>query len=228
MRVLGVVTARGGSKGVPHKNIRPLGGKPLLAWTAAAAQAATRLARTILTTDDDAIAAAGRACGLDVPFMRPPELARDDTPTIPVLQHAVAAVEASGDLFDAVCLLQPTNPFRTPATIDACIALLESSKADSVVTILPIPAEHNPHWAYFRDESGRLRLAMGEPTPIPRRQALPPAFHREGSVYVVRRDVLMERSSLYGAVVLGYEVDPARAINIDTPHDWARAEELVR
>lgn len=226
MRVLGIVTARGGSKGVPRKNIRELGGKPLIAWTAEAARQATRLARTVLTTDDEEIATVGRRHGLDVPFMRPPELALDTTPSLPVLQHAVATLEAAGDRYDAICLLQPTNPLRKPDTIDACIALLESTAADSVVTVLPIPAEHNPHWAFFRDPDGSLRTAMPGPL-IPRRQDLPPAWHREGQVYVTRRDVLMEQNSLYGARISGYPVDAASTVNIDTPEDWERAEALL-
>jgi len=224
MRVLGIVTARGGSKGVPGKNIKALAGKPLLVWTAEAALASKRLSRTILSTDDAAIAAVGRAAGLDVPFMRPAELARDASPTLPVLQHAVAALEANGERYDAICLLQPTNPLRRADVIDACIDLFESSSADSVVTVLPVPAEHNPHWVYFAQADGALRLSTGEAAPIPRRQDLPRAFHREGSVYVMRRDVLVEQNSLYGARVLGFELDPARSINIDTLADWARAE----
>ena len=191
MRVLGIVTARGGSKGVPGKNIRPLRGKPLLAWTAEAALGATRLARTILTTDDPAIAEVGRACGLNVPFLRPAELATDAAATLPVLQHAVAHLEAAGERFDAICLLQPTHPFRAPSLIDACVDRFVASGADSLVTVLPVPTEHNPHWVYFADAAGDLHLATGEREPIPQRQALPPAFHREGSVYIMRRDVLV-------------------------------------
>ena len=133
MKTLGIITARGGSKGVPRKNIRLLAGKPLLQYTAEAALAAKRVQRVVLTTDDAEIAEVGRRCGLDVPFLRPPELARDDTPTLPVLQHAVRALEAKGDRFDAICLLQPTHPLRRVADIDACIALLEEKQADSVV-----------------------------------------------------------------------------------------------
>jgi CMP-N,N'-diacetyllegionaminic acid synthase len=225
MRVLGIVTARGGSKGVPGKNIRPLGGKPLIAWTADAARGATRLARTILSTDDPAIADAGRACGLDVPFMRPAELATDAAPTLPVLQHAVAALEAGGERYDAICLLQPTNPFRTSALIDACIDRLATTGADCVVTTLPVPAEYNPHWVYFANGDGELRAALGG-EPITRRQALPPAVHREGSVYVTRRDVLVG-GSLYGTRVVGVEVAAADHVNIDTPDDWAQAEALL-
>ena len=226
MRVLGVVTARGGSKGIPGKNVRPLGGRPLLAWTAEAALAARRLSRVVLTTDDERIAEVGRACGLEVPFLRPAELAQDDTPTLPVLRHAVAELERAGDRFDAVCLLQPTSPFRRAGDIDGCIELLGSAGLDAVVSVLPVPPEHNPHWVYFRDGDGLLRLATGEEQPIPRRQELPPAFHRDGAVYVTRRDVLMEGNSLYGKRLGGYLTDP-RSVNLDTPEDWERAESLL-
>jgi CMP-N,N'-diacetyllegionaminic acid synthase len=226
MRVLGIVTARGGSKGVPRKNVRELAGKPLIAWTAEAARAATRLSRVVLSTDDEEIAEVGRRAGLDVPFMRPAELALDSTPSLPVLQHVVRTLEASGERYDATCLLQPTSPLREPATIDRCIELLESSGADSVVTVLPVPAEYNPHWVFFQDPAGALVPAMPGPL-IPRRQDLPAAFHREGQVYVTRRDVLIEQSSLYGAKTVGYAIDPRASVNIDTPEDWARAEAML-
>jgi CMP-N-acetylneuraminic acid synthetase len=223
MRVLGIITARGGSKGIPDKNITPLAGRPVLAYTAEAARAAARLSRVILSTDSERIALVGRDCGLDVPFLRPSQLARDDTPTVPVLQHAVRFVEERGERYDAVCLLQPTNPLRRASDIDGCIELFERSGADSVVTVLPVPHEYNPHWVFVPSAEGTLRLATGEREPIPRRQELPPAFHREGSVYVCRRSVLMEKNSLYGDCLLGYSVDAGRAVNIDTPADLARA-----
>jgi CMP-N-acetylneuraminic acid synthetase len=226
MRVLGVVTARGGSKGIPGKNTRLLGGKPLLAWTAESAKRATGLARVILSTDDEEIASVGRTCGLEVPFMRPAELADDRTPTLPVLQHAVAWCEERGDRYDSICLLQPTNPFRPSDLIDRCIAELERSGADAVVTVSAVPADYNPHWVYFADADGALRIATGESTPISRRQDLPPAVHREGSVYVTRRDVLVG-GSLYGSRLVGVEVDASRGVNLDTLEDWARAEAMI-
>ena len=225
MRVLGIVPARGGSKGIPGKNVRPLGGKPLLVHTAEAALAARRLSRVVLTTDDEKIAEVGRACGLEVPFLRPAELAMDDTPTLPVLQHAVTELERQGDSFDAVCLLQPTSPFRRVGDIDGCIELLEKEGLDAVVSVLPVPPEHNPHWVWFRNRDGLLRLATGEDQPIPRRQELPPAFHRDGSVYVTRRDVLMEGNSLAGKRLGGFLAD-SRSVNLDTPADWEQAERL--
>lgn len=227
MKVLGVIPARGGSKGVPRKNIRLLHGKPLLQYTAEAALAAARLSRVILTTDDAEIAEVGRQCGLEVPFLRPAELALDDTPTLPVLQHAVRKVEEKGERYDAICLLQPTNPFRRPDVIDACIELLEDRCADCAITVLCVPPEHNPHWVFFPGSEGLLHLSTGEAAPIARRQELPPAYHREGSVYVTRRDVLMLQNSLYGKRVAGFLIDDAKSVNIDTQDDWKRAEERL-
>jgi CMP-N-acetylneuraminic acid synthetase len=181
----------------------------------------------ILSTDDEEIAKVGLECGLEVPFLRPAELAEDTTPTLPVVQHAVGWLEREGESFDAICLLQPTNPFRRAEHIDACIDLLEKSGADSAVTILPVPAEYNPHWVYFQDEDGSLRLSTGEETPIPRRQALPPAFHREGSVYVTRRKAVMDENSLYGKRVVGYLMEADSSVNIDNQEDWERAVAML-
>jgi CMP-N,N'-diacetyllegionaminic acid synthase len=228
MRVLGLIPARGGSKGVTRKNIRSLCGKPLLQWTAEAALAAETLARVVVSTEDEEIAEVGRGCGLEVPFLRPWDLAADDTPTLHVVQHALRALEKAGDRFDAVCLLQPTSPFRRSSDIDACIELLAVSYADSVMSILRVPPEYNPHWVYFRADDGSLKLSTGESQPLPRRQLLPPAFHRDGSIYVTRRHVVLEQESLYGTRVLGYEVDRANTINIDTVADWVRAEVMMQ
>lgn len=227
LRVLGLIPARGGSKGVPRKNIKLLCGKPLLEYTAQAALASRFLTRVILSTDDAEVAEVGIACGLEVPFLRPRDLAADDTPMLPVVQHAVRWMESQGESFDCVCLLQPTNPLRQAKDIDACIDLLEQSGADGVVTVLEVPSEYNPHWVYFQTREGALHLSTGEVEPISRRQDLPPAFHREGSVYVTRRNVVMCGNSLYGERLVGYRMDPAESVNIDTPEDWQRAVEFL-
>jgi CMP-N,N'-diacetyllegionaminic acid synthase len=226
MRTLGLIPARGGSKSIPRKNIRLLCGKPLLQYTAEAVLKARRLGRVILSTEDEEIARIGRECGLDVPFIRPVELARDTTPMLPVVQHAVQYLEMAGERFDAICILQPTVPLRPPGVIDACIEMFEKNGADTVITILPVPHQYNPHWVYFEAGDGSLHLSTGEDTPT-RRQDLPPAFSREGSVYVVRRDVIMELGSLYGKRMLGFLIDPERSVNIDSPEDWSRAESLL-
>jgi CMP-N-acetylneuraminic acid synthetase len=226
-RVLGLIPARGGSKGVPGKNIRLLCGKPLLQYTAEAALASCHLARVILSTDDAEIATVGERCGLEVPFLRPPHLAQDQTPMLPVVQHALTWLESRGERFSAVCLLQPTNPLRRTEDIDGCIELFIQEDAEGVVTILPVPHEYNPHWVYFRRDDGSLQLSTGEDEPIPSRQSLPSAYHREGSVYVIRTSVISERHSLYGEQLLGYPVDPNYSVNIDRIEDWQRAESLI-
>jgi CMP-N-acetylneuraminic acid synthetase len=226
--VVGLIPARGGSKGVPRKNIRLLGGRPLLEYTAKAALAARRLSRVVLSTEDPEVADVGRRCGLDVPFMRPSDLAQDATPSLPVVQHALQWLEDHGDRFDAVCLLEATTPFRGADEIDECVALLQESGADAIVTVRRVPDDFNPHWTYGRDEEGYLHLSTGEPTPVTRRQDLPLVYHRDGSVYVTRRDVVVDRNTLYGDRLVGYVVADERPwLNIDTPEDWARAEELI-
>ncbi len=225
--VLGLIPARGGSRGVPRKNVRELGGRPLIAWTAEAALGAECLDRVVLSTDDDEIAEVGRTAGIEVPFVRPAELAGDTTPMIDVVVHALETLEAMGASFEAVCLLQPTNPFRGAALIDAAVNRFFETSADSVFTTLVVPPEHNPHWVYLETADGSLRLATGEDTPIGRRQDLPPAFHREGSVYVSRVAMVFEDRSLYGARSVGIGVDPAASVNIDTAADWERAEKRI-
>lgn len=224
LRVLGLIPARGGSKGVPGKNVRPLGGRPLLTYTIDSARESHRLTRTILSTDDPVIADVGLDAGVEVPFLRPPELAQDDTPTLAVVIHALGSLGAAS--FDAVCILQPTSPLRAPGLIDRCIELLDTSGADAVMTVVEVPHEHNPHWVWFGDDDGHLHLATGEREPLPRRQLLPPAFCRDGSVYVTRRSVL-ESGSLYGGTVRGIVVDGKSTVNIDDLEDWERAEQLL-
>lgn len=217
-----------GSKGIPKKNIRLLGGKPLLEYTAAAAIKATKVTRAILSTEDREIAAVGRECGLEVPFLRPAELAGDETPSLPVIQHAIEWLEARGDSYDVICLLEPTSPLRRAETIDSCLTLLEKGSADAVVSVIPVPFHFNPHWAYFKCEDGTLRLSTGENEPIARRQDLPTAYCRDGSVYATRRDVIMKQNSIYGRRLVGCVVEGDAAVSIDTPDEWKLVESLLR
>lgn len=228
LKVLGLIPARGGSKGVPRKNVKHLGGKPLLAYTAESALAARRLTRVILSTEDNEIADIGRSLGIDVPFTRPQELAEDSTPTLPVVLHALEALDSAGEQFDAVCILQPTSPLRRAEDIDNCIGLMETSGADCVVSVLAVPKTYNPNWVYWKDAEGRLALSTGEKEPMVRRQDLPPSFHRDGSVYVTRVETLTTRRSLYGDRVFGYEMPAEFSSNIDTPEDWEALETRIR
>jgi len=228
MRVLGIVTARGGSKGIPRKNICLLAGKPLLQYTAEAALAAKRLTRVVLSTDDPEIADVGRGCGLDVPFMRPPELARDDTPTLPVLQDVVRRTEATGERYDAVLALQPTNPLRRSADIDGAIELLERSGADSVISFVDTGEKH-PARMKFIDAEGRvIDPPFAEQFEGQRRQDLPKLYLREGSIYLTRRDVLMNQNSMKGRDCRAWIMAEDRACNIDTPFDLFLAGQLLK
>jgi len=228
MRILGIVTARGGSKAIPHKNVIPVSGKPLLAYTAEAARASKRLARTVLSTDDPAIAAVGREFGLETPFLRPPELAQDDTPTLPVLQDVVGRLEAEGDRYDAVFLLQPTNPLRLPSDIDGAIELLEETGADSVISFSDV-GERHPARMKWIDAQGRvidppfIERFEGQP-----RQQLEKMYLRDGSVYLTRRDVLMEQNSLKGADCRAWIIPEERARNIDSYFDLFLVEHMLR
>lgn len=227
MRVLGIVTARGGSKGIPNKNIYPLCGKPLLSYTAEAALAAARLERVILSTDSEQIAAVGRQCGLEVPFLRPPELARDDTPSLPVIQHAIRFCEQRGESYDAVLSLQPTNPLRRSEDIDGSIELLESTGADSVIAFVDVGEKHPARMKYI-DAQGRVtHPPFAEQFEGQRRQDLQPLYLREGSIYLTRRDVLMEQDSFVGADCRAWMIPPQRACNIDEPFDLELAQWLI-
>jgi CMP-N,N'-diacetyllegionaminic acid synthase len=228
LRVLGVVPARGGSKGVFEKNLRLLCGKPLLQYTAEAAHAAGTLSRVILSTDDERIAECGVRCGLEVPFLRPASLAADDTPMLPVIEHVLRWSDGLEQSWDAVCVLQPTAPLRRAEDIDACVSLLDRVDVDSAVTVVPVPQKYNPRWVYWRTRDGLLRLATGETTPVTRRQELPTAYHRDGAVYAVRTSVLRSRRSLYGDRVAACLTDPDRAVNIDTMVDWRQAERWLK
>lgn len=227
MRVLGIIPARGGSKGVPRKNIKLLCGKPLLAYTAESALRSKLLSKVVLSTDDDEIAEIGKSLGLEVPFLRPAELAEDTTPTLPVVLHALHKMGELGESFDAVCLLQPTNPLRRVEDIDACIELLEKTRADSVVSVLPVPDKFNPKWVYWKNGNGEMTLSTGESEPIARRQDLPTAFCRDGTIYVTRTDTLMIKNSLYGQAIHGYEILPEFSSNIDTVDDWKEIESRI-
>ncbi len=203
-------------------------GRPLLAYTAEAARQARRLTRTILSTDDVEIAAVGRACGIEAPFPRPPELAGDGTPTVPVLQDAVRRLEGSGEFYDAIFLLQPTNPLRTAEDIDGAIGLLERTGADSVISFTDA-GERHPARMKFIDGAGRVSdPPFAEAFEGMPRQQLPKLYLRDGTVYLTRRDVLMEQSSLKGRDCRAWMIPEERAWNIDAPFDLFIVEQMMR
>lgn len=226
MKILGLIPARGGSKGVPKKNIKLLGRKPLIEYTIDAAKDSKLLSQIVVSTDDEEIAIAAEVAGYKPPFVRPAELAEDTSTSLEVVQHAITFFESQNIFFDAVCLLQPTSPFREKGSIDKAIERFMHSNADCLVSVLPIPQEFNPHWAFEESENGLLKIATGETTIIPRRQALPKAFHRDGSIYITKTEVI-KTGSLYGNKIAYIESDSEFHVNIDTMKDWETAEKLL-
>jgi N-acylneuraminate cytidylyltransferase len=226
MRILGIIPARGGSKGVPRKNIKLLGKMPLIEYTINSAKASKFLTDTIVSTDDEEIAIAAEISGCKPPFVRPSELAQDNSTSIEVVQHAIDFFEKQNIFFDAVCLLQPTSPFREAGFIDAAIQKFIEKQSDSLVSVLPVPHEYNPHWTFEEADNGLLKIATGDKIMIPRRQELPKAFHRDGSLYITKTSVI-KNGSFLGESVAYMESNPDFYVNIDTMEDWKRAEELI-
>ncbi len=228
MNVLGIIPARGGSKGIPRKNIVPLFGKPLLAYTAEAALSATLLTRVVLSTEDEEIARVGQTLGLEIPFMRPQELARDETPTIQVLQDVVRRLEQADDRYDAVMILQPTNPLRRSEDIDGSIALLEASGADSVISFVDVGEKHPARMKFITADGKVIDPPFKEEFEGQRRQDLPKLYLREGSIYLTRRSVLMEQNSVQGRDCRAWLIPEDRACNIDSPFDLFLAEQMLK
>lgn len=231
LAVLGVIPARGGSKGIPQKNLVPLCGRPLLAYTADAVRESTRMTRTVVSTNDPAIAESARALGLDVPFARPDTLAADDTVMLPVVQHALQSMRAGGFRPDAVVLLQPTSPLRRGEHIDAAIALLEASPADSVVSVVEVPHQFNPV-SVMRLEGETLRpfldAASSGPASlrnmITRRQDKPRALARNGPAVLAMRAATIDAGSLYGDDCRPLVMTAEDSLDVDTVWDLALAE----
>jgi CMP-N-acetylneuraminic acid synthetase len=226
MSVLGLVPARGGSKGVPGKNVRPLAGHTLLEYTARAARESGVLDRVILSTDSPEIAEAGRRAGLEVPFTRPAALAADDTPMVPVIQHALMEVSRDGWAPDIVVLLQPTSPLRRPDHIRAAVSLLHDTSADSVVTVVEVPRHLSPDYV-MRIEGGRLKPFLPDGARVTRRQDARPAYSRDGTVYAFRRTVLERTGGIYGDDCRPLLIDACDSLSIDSPADWDEAERLL-
>lgn len=223
MNVLGLVPARAGSKGLPGKNTRLLHGKSLLAYAADAARASGVVTRVVLSTDGDAIAETGRACGLETPFLRPAELAGDETPMLPVIEHAVAALAGAGWEADIVVLLQPTSPLRSGAHIRRSVELLRETGADSVVSVVELPRHLSPDYV-MRVDDGRLVPFLPEGARVTRRQDARVACVRDGTVYAFWRRTLDEQHSIYGRDCRPMVVPADESLTIDTPADWAEAE----
>lgn len=220
--IVGLITARGGSKTIPRKNVMPVGGQPLIAWTIQAALE-SRLDGLIVSTDDAEIAAVSREWGGEVPFTRPAELAGDASPHIDVVVHAAQwLVDNRQPSPDYIMLLQPTSPLRSAQDIDAALDLARTGDAPAVVSVTSV--EQHPYLMKEKDEAGRLKDFMPSDIGYLRRQALPPLYAPNGAIYLVRTEIILEQKTFWPEGTIGYEMPPERSLDVDTPWDL----ELVR
>ncbi len=221
MSILAIIPARGGSKGIPRKNIKPLFNKPLIGWSIDAAKQASCVNRIVVSTDDEEIASVARDLGADVPFMRPAELAADDTPGIAPVLHAISQLPD----YDWVLLLQPTSPLRSAEDIDGIWQFCQERGAPSAVSVCEV-GKH-PYWIYQCDAAQRLEPLIKERPDVTRRQDLPPAYALNGALYLARIDWLLEQQDFIGPETLGYIMPPERSVDLDTPQDWRWVEFLI-
>ncbi len=232
VEVLAIIPARGGSKGIPRKNIRPFVGYPLIAWSIAAASQAQTVTRTIVSTDDEEIAAVARQYGAEIPFLRPAEFAQDNTTDLPVFAHALRWLEEHERYRpDVVVQLRPTSPIRPPDCVDRAVRLLlEHPEADCVRGV--VPAGQNPYKMWRIDpQSGRmipLLSVPGVPEPYNApRQSLPQAYWQTGHIDAIRPATILAKNSMTGEAIYPLILDPRYTVDIDTPADWARYEQVV-
>jgi N-acylneuraminate cytidylyltransferase len=230
--ILGIIPARGGSKGIPRKNIRDFAGYPLIAYSIAAGLQSQHITRLIVTTDDPEIADIAKSFGAEVPFIRPAALAQDDTLDLPVFQHALNWLEEEdGYKPQAVVHLRPTSPVRPVGLVDESIEImLEHPQADSVRGV--VPAGQNPFKMWQIGPYGKMTPLLqvegiDEPYNAPR-QSLPKVYWHTGIIDVIRPYVILEKNSMSGDVILPIHVDPVYSVDIDTPQDWAECEHLIR
>jgi CMP-N-acetylneuraminic acid synthetase len=227
VEVLAVIPARGGSKGIPGKNLQTLGGRPLIAYSCEAALAARQVTRAIVSTDDAEIGEVARRFGVQVPFLRPARLAGDETPMLDVVQHVLAELDRTEAYApDVVVLLQPTSPLRTAAHVDAAVEELKVSGADSVVTVVAVPHLFNPT-TVLRVEHGRLVPFLASAQRATRRQDKPRVFARNGPAVLAARTAVVKGGSLYGSDSRPILMSAEESVDIDEPFDLELAEWLL-
>jgi N-acylneuraminate cytidylyltransferase len=226
--ILGVIPARGGSKSVPRKNLALLNGKPMFYYTIEAAQQSKKLTHFVVSSEDEEIIRVAQSFGAPAPFVRPAELATDEAPSLPVVQHAVREIESrEGVAFDYVVLLQATSPLRNGADIDAALEKLIETGADSVVSVVRV-AHHHPARMRFIENDLLVQLPMGEQKEMQRRQDLPPVYIRNGAIFATRRSVVMEQNSMLGKVSRPYVMPESRSANVDTKFDFLVVEVMMQ
>ncbi len=227
LSIVAVIPARGGSKGIPRKNLVRIAGKPLIAFAIEAARSAASVNRVLISTDDNEIADFARELMAEVPFLRPPELADDTAPMLGVLRHALACLESQGEVVEALVLLQPTSPLRTSRHIDEAIALFRSTPASSIVSVVEVPHRFNPVSVMKLSEQGSLLPFLGDHAVATRRQDKPKLYARNGPAVLVCNPNTIRSGELFGAECLPYIMTEEDSLDIDNPSDLIVAERVM-
>lgn len=230
MRIIALIPARGGSKRIPRKNLAPLGGKPLIAWTIEAALASKELVRVILSTDDEGIAEVAEEYGAEVPFLRPAAYAEDGSSDRAVFQHALGELEKEGEAVDAFVHLRPTTPFKTSEMIDDAVRIWKEEKPHSVRSMHRLEGKGHPYWVFRKGENGRVEPfidGVDLEKDAFQRQALPEAWTLNGVVDLIDAAKIRERKSMWGTDIRILEIEERDALDIDTPEDLKFAEFLM-
>lgn len=223
-KIVAFIFARGGSKGLPRKNLLPLAGKPLIVHSIDTALALSRVSRVVVSTDDEEIAEVSRRAGADVPFIRPPELASDNAPEWLAWQHAIRSLRDQGERVDIFLSLPPTSPLRVPDDVNCCLEALLENQADIVISVRE--AERNPYFNMVRrDADGAVHLAVEGK--FHRRQDAPELFDITTVAYAARADFVMSATRIFDGRVRAVEIPRERALDIDTHFDMLIAEALV-
>lgn len=225
MKFLALIPARGGSKGVPGKNIKPFRGKPLLYYTLDIATQIKDISTVCVSSDDAKIIEVANTYNQYqyAPFVRPKLLAQDGSPTLPVILHALDYFEQYQKIFDAVILFQPTTPFRSINMVKLAIQRFKETNADALISVREVPHQYNPHWIFEANEKDFLQIATGEKKIITRRQLLPKGYYRDGALYITKVETL-RKQSLYGENTTYIINKDEPHFNIDTIEDWNAME----
>ena len=222
-KILAVITARGGAKGIPRKNIKDLCGKPLIAYTAEAARESKYLTRSILSTDDQEIALITKRYGIEVPFMRPAEIAQDKSTAMEVVQHALLWLkENEREEYDYLIILQPTSPLRTAEDIDACIEIAVDTDADSVMSMKELE-DFSPKKMKKTEDGVILPYFEEEGKESSRRQDLAKMYKRNCAIYLTKTDYI-KQGDLFGKISRAYIMPEERSVDINKPVDFDMAE----
>ncbi len=227
MSIVAVIPARGGSKGIPRKNLVRIAGRPLIAYAIDAALTAASVDRVLISTDDSEIADVARELGAEVPFLRPPALADDTAPMLGVLRHALAWLESQGVAVEAMVLLQPTSPLRTSRHVEEAIAQFRSAPASSVVSVVEVPHQFNPVSVMKLSAQGTLAPFFGGQAVVTRRQDKPKAYARNGPAVLVCHPDTLRSDELYGSSCRPYFMSEEDSLDIDTPQDLILAEQAL-